>query len=348
MYRGHPWGFPFDYHRTTEKDSVRELVGWLQETLVDDKKVLEGLVKYLERLYEGKEVKRTITDRNAFVYAGLDCARGMCWDAWRETHRMAPIADGYAKPKPEDLARYKVLARQSGRLLTLAERVVKDLLEKSEKQNYLQHRRDDVGTALGIAKSFITSLAPSDGPVHYRHPQAPKWLKLHAQCARALAATWMDEARTNEADANSRNLSVRLPVNFVGATFEEVQVLGFYRDPPKEGSQWQKVHMPVGWTLERAPGSDVGQLLDRRKRLRARINFAEGNGGPSLTFLRKFEVVEVVEGDMVRYRIKNNMDGTFMREESKSVPLADGPAQRQQFERHTWYVDRNNGVVFDH
>lgn len=348
MFRGHPFGFPFDYHRPSESDSVRELVGWLQEMLVDEKKVLEGLVKYLERLYEGKEVKHTIRDRNAFLYAGLDSARGMCWDAWRETHRMVPHAEGSSyKPKPEDLAKYKVIARQSGRLLALAERVTKDLLEKAEKEKSLRFRREKVSTALSIADSFVSSVAPYDGPVHYRHPQASKWLKLHAQCARALAATWMDEARTNEADANSRNLSIKLPVNIVGATFEEVQVIGFYREPPKEGSLWQKVHLPVGWTLERAPGSDVGQLFDRRKRLRANINFGEDNGGPSVTFLRKYEIVEVVEGDMVQYRTKNNMDGTFLRDESKSVPLADGPAERKRFESYHWINRNHNGVVFD-
>lgn len=346
MFRGHPFfGFPYDYNRHSETDSVRELVGWLKEMLVDDKKVLEGLVKYLERLYDGKEVKNTIRDRNQFLYAGLEHARGMCWEAWRETYRMAPIAHGYAKPTPDALAKYKVLARQSGRLLTLAERVVKDLLEKAEQETYLQNRREKVNTALSIAKSFNSSLAPSDGPVHYRHPQAPKWLKLQAQCARALAATWMEEARTSEADANSRNQSLKLPVNFVGTTFEKVQPIGFFRDPPKEGSLWQKVYPPVGWTLERAPGSDVGRLFDRRKRLRAHINFGEDNGGPSVTFLNKFEIVEIVEGETVRFRIKNNMDGSF-RDESRAVPLADGPEARKRLESYFWQM-RNNGVVFD-
>lgn len=346
MFRGHPFfGFPFDYNRHSENDSVRELVGWLQEMLVDEKKVLEGLVKYLERLYDGKEVKHTIRDRNAFLHAGLEVARNMCWEAWRETYRMAPIADGYAKPTPEQLAKYKVLARQSGRLLTLAERVVKDLLEKAQKENYLQNRRQTIETALNIARSYNSSLAPSDGPAHYRHPQAAKWLKLHAQCARALAAIWMEEARVSEADANSRNQSFKLPVNFVGTTFEKVQPIGFYRDAPTEGSLWQKVYPPVGWTLERAPGSDVGRLFDRRKRLRAHINFGEENSGPSVTFLHKFEIIEVVEGDSVRFSIKNNMDGSFA-EESKPVPLADGPDARKRLESYSWQM-RNNGVFFD-
>jgi hypothetical protein len=294
MY-GWPFPPPWNTQRDAGRDTSSQLVHSLRELLVDNHKVLKGLVDYLERL------KKTPDDqysrkpkKEELIPLLIEEGRSMCWDIWRDTYKQ-PV--GYTPPEFKD----REMLRHSRRLLNFAYQYVLDLLAQSEKHKTQGYQKDYAKQAVGMSERFVSSLAPENGLRHYRHPEAPKWERLLGQAERRMSDLWLARAHAHEADAKSRSTVHKLPLKIEGATWEQVEKLGFRRVKLCDDQLHQEVYLPFGWTRERIDDQRA-RLLDHKKRPRAEIDFA-GAEGPSVKFVRRYQIVEMTDETQRWFRV---------------------------------------------
>jgi hypothetical protein len=313
---------------------------WLRETLVENHKVLEALVDYVERLHDNPPDQFGAQARNPnFITEVIDDARGMCWEIWRDTYKQAA---GFRPSEFKD----RELLRHSRRLLNFAYRYIQDTLAKSEKQYYDRDKRQSAEAAIKICESFISSLAPTDGPRHYRHPEASKWLRLQAQCKRRMSELWLTSARKDESEAKSRSTVIKLPIEITNGTWEQIEKLGFRLVSLCDDQVHREVYLPVAWTIEYSADAKSGRIVDRYNRLRAEVNFSPE--APTMQFVHRYRMVEVTEDGLRCFRIIDNAERGSTITESRKRPLAeDGEYDRKYAQGRCDSLNSNGYGPFD-
>ena len=295
------WAFPWGPSRRENNagEYADQMRRWLRETLVDDHKVLQALVDYIERLQDnsdGEDYERRqkgMPSREEFIPALIDEGRSLCGDVWEKTYKNLELNHVPSEFKERELL------RQARRLTKLAHKYVEGLIEKSEKSKSFDDQKKIAEAAIEMSERFAGSLATWDS--RYRHPEGPKWKKLLGQAKRRMSKVWLASAQADEAEGNSRSTSYKMPLQVEGGTWENAEEIGFRRGSVCTDGVHREVYLPLRWSLEN-DGNGQGRLIDSYKRKRADITLS-GTTVESVKFIRRFELVEMVEDGKRWFRI---------------------------------------------
>jgi hypothetical protein len=99
--------------------------------------------------------------------------------------------------------------RQFNRLLNLTARVLADGIKDSKNPEVpVAVRIERAEWLITLSETALGRVYPNyDQPAHYyeqvRHPDAQKWLRIHARCKRRLHELWLESARADEDRADN-------------------------------------------------------------------------------------------------------------------------------------------------